>query len=33
MITYIEEHIKRGGRINQIVRHILGLFNGVRGAK
>ncbi len=33
MIPYIEEHAKRGGKPNQIVRHILGLFNGVRGAK
>ena len=33
MIPYIEEHAKRGGKPNQIIRHILGLFNGVRGAK
>ena len=33
MIPYIEEHVKRGGKPNQIIRHILGLFNGVRGAK
>ena len=33
MIPYIEEYAKRGGKPNQIIRHILGLFNGVRGAK
>jgi tRNA-dihydrouridine synthase A len=33
MIPYIEEHVKKGGKPNQIIRHILGLFNGVRGAK
>ncbi len=33
MIPYIEEHIKNGGKPNQIIRHILGLFNGVKGAK
>ena len=33
MIPYIEEHAKRGGKPNQIIRHLLGLFNGVRGAK
>ncbi len=33
MIPYIEEHVKRGGKPNQILRHVLGLFNGVKGAR
>ncbi|MEM7748964.1 MAG: tRNA dihydrouridine(20/20a) synthase DusA, partial [Pseudomonadota bacterium] len=33
LIPYVEEHIGRGGRLNNITRHILGLFHGQPGAK
>ncbi|MEM9357781.1 MAG: tRNA dihydrouridine(20/20a) synthase DusA [Pseudomonadota bacterium] len=33
LIPYVEEHIGRGGRLNNFTRHILGLFHGQPGAK
>ena len=33
MIPYVEAHLKRGGRLNNIVRHMLGLFHGEPGAR
>ena len=33
MIPYIEEYEKKGGNPNSIIRHMLGLFHGVKGAK
>jgi tRNA-dihydrouridine synthase A len=33
MIPYIEAHLARGGRLNNIVRHVLGLFHGAPGAR
>jgi len=33
MIPYIEAHLEAGGRLNQITRHMLGLFTGQPGAR
>lgn len=33
MVPYIEQHIQNGGRLNQISRHMLGLFSGRPGAR
>jgi len=33
MIPYIKEQLQRGVRLNTIVRHMLGLFHGVDGAR
>lgn len=33
MIPYIETELKKGSQLNHITRHILGLFNGYKGAK
>ena len=33
MVPYIERHIKQGGKLNQITRHMLGLFAGQGGAR
>ncbi len=33
MVPYIEAHIAAGGRLNQITRHMLGLFQGRSGAR
>lgn len=33
MLPYIERHLSRGGRLNQITRHMLGLFAGRSGAR
>ncbi len=33
LIPFVEEHLGRGGRLNNITRHILGLFHGQPGAK
>lgn len=33
MLPYIEAHLSDGGRLNQITRHILGLFAGRPGAR
>ncbi|MBY5993735.1 tRNA dihydrouridine(20/20a) synthase DusA [Ferrimonas balearica] len=33
MIPYLERHIANGGRANHVTRHILGLFNGMPGAR
>ncbi|MBY6107363.1 tRNA dihydrouridine(20/20a) synthase DusA [Ferrimonas balearica] len=33
MIPYLERHIANGGRANHVTRHMLGLFNGMPGAR
>ncbi|MDA9242826.1 tRNA dihydrouridine(20/20a) synthase DusA [Amylibacter sp.] len=33
MLPYIQNHLDSGGRLNQITRHMLGLFAGKAGAK
>jgi len=33
LLPYIEKHIQQGGKLGQISRHILGLFQSVPGAK
>jgi tRNA-dihydrouridine synthase A len=33
MLPYIEAHLGRGGKLNQITRHMLGLFAGQPGAR
>lgn len=33
MLPYIDGHLARGGRLNQITRHMLGLFCGCPGAR
>ena len=33
MLDYIEAHLARGGRLNQVTRHMLGLFTGRPGAR
>jgi len=33
MLPYIEHHLNTGGRLNQITRHMLGLFAGLPGAR
>ncbi len=33
MLPYIERHLAAGGRLNQITRHMLGLFTGQPGAR
>jgi tRNA-dihydrouridine synthase A len=33
MLPYIERHLGQGGRLHQITRHMLGLFNGRPGAR
>ncbi len=33
MLPYIEDHLTAGGRLNQITRHMLGLFAGRPGAR
>jgi tRNA-dihydrouridine synthase A len=33
MLPYIEAHLSSGGRLNQITRHMLGLFTGRPGAR
>ena len=33
MLPYIEDHIASGGRLGQVTRHMLGLFNGRPGAR
>lgn len=33
MLPYIQSHLDLGGRINQITRHMLGLFAGQIGAR
>ena len=33
MLPYIETHLAKGGRLNQITRHMLGLFAGRPGAR
>jgi tRNA-dihydrouridine synthase A len=33
MLPYIERHLTAGGRLNQITRHMIGLFAGLPGAR
>lgn len=33
MVAYCAAHIKAGGRLSQVTRHMIGLFHGVKGAK
>jgi len=33
MLPYIEHHLSQGGRLNQISKHMLGLFAGMPGAR
>ncbi len=33
MLPYIEAHLRQGGKLNQITRHMLGLFAGKPGAR
>lgn len=33
LIPYIRRHLQQGGRLNQISRHMLGLFHGENGAR
>ena len=33
LLPYVEAHLARGGRLNNIVRHILGLYHGAPGAR
>lgn len=33
LLPYAEQHLRSGGKLNHISRHILGLFQGVPGAK
>lgn len=33
LIPYVEAHLARGGRLNNVVRHVLGLFHGEPGAR
>jgi tRNA-dihydrouridine synthase A len=33
MLPYIDAHLSKGGRLNQITRHMLGLFQGRPGAR
>jgi len=33
LIPYVQAHLQQGGRLNNISRHILGLFHGEKGAR
>ncbi len=33
MMQYTAEHIRRGGRVNHVARHMLGLFHGMPGVR
>ncbi len=33
MVEYVQSHIDKGGRLQQVARHMLGLFHGQPGAK
>ncbi|MCL4745985.1 MAG: tRNA dihydrouridine(20/20a) synthase DusA [Burkholderiaceae bacterium] len=33
LVRYAREHVARGGRVRDITRHLLGLFNGMHGAR
>ncbi|MEQ8823410.1 MAG: tRNA dihydrouridine(20/20a) synthase DusA [Filomicrobium sp.] len=33
LVPYVEVHLKRGGRLNNVVRHTLGLMHGMKGAR
>ncbi|HOA94092.1 MAG TPA: tRNA dihydrouridine(20/20a) synthase DusA, partial [Quisquiliibacterium sp.] len=30
---YVHRHVAAGGRVRDVVRHVLGLFNGLPGAR
>jgi tRNA-dihydrouridine synthase A len=33
LLPYVERHLAQGGRLNNITRHILGLYHGQPGAR
>ena len=33
LIRYASAHVARGGRLRDVTRHVLGLFNGLPGAR
>ncbi|MEL6585481.1 MAG: tRNA dihydrouridine(20/20a) synthase DusA, partial [Pseudomonadota bacterium] len=33
MVPYVAEHLEAGGKLGQVTRHMLGLFNGLPGAR
>lgn len=33
LLPYIEQHVKQGGRLNHITRHIIGLYQGETGSR
>ena len=33
MYAYVERHLAGGGRLNNVVRHVLGLYHGVPRAR
>ena len=33
LLPYVEQHLRQGGKLNHVTRHVLGLFQGVPGAK
>jgi tRNA-dihydrouridine synthase A len=33
MLPYVENHLANGGKLNQVTRHMLGLFAGRPGAR
>jgi tRNA-dihydrouridine synthase A len=33
MIAYARRHVASGGRLREVTRHLLGLFNGLPGAR
>jgi tRNA-dihydrouridine synthase A len=33
MISYIDAHVAKGGKVSNVTRHMLGLFTGLPGAR
>jgi tRNA-dihydrouridine synthase A len=33
MIEYASRHVEKGGRLNHVTRHMVGMFHGMRGAR
>ena len=33
MCEYIDEHVARGGKVNHVTRHMIGLFQGLPGSR
>ncbi len=33
LVPYVASHLSKGGRVNNITRHILGLYRGIRGGR